>query len=447
MLDHVTVIDTLSSATGGRQGDVLASLLCARLFQDVYEACLDSLPSLTGRAIMDDFSFAGTPDDVFTAIDRFRTLAAERHVTMSNKSVIQQPHGEPLPATLEAANARGLKIVRGNCELLGAAIGPDDGSLTDWLRESLALESPISRAICDPDLPPLLALRLDRTCHLPRPSYLMRALPLRVTTDLLTDFDTTLRCALCARLDLPDPLPTSAQISIEQPSRNGGLGLTPLRFVLRAARWASAAAPLQTSRRSDHPTLPFVGDRAQCHSLLVTHGVAISAPDTASTPHSSTTASASTALLPSDPAAIHTFYGGNAHLPGLQCRITLRIFDTLLERFLAGPDSTPGDRTRLTALKRSKDQRTVGAWLSATFSSLMSTTHTAIAVRLHTGLPPLPASCLPTCCALCGTNIADDPWHALSCVKLRRLAVTTRHDAVVHFLTRYASATPASHDS
>ena len=33
-----------------------------------------------------------------------------------------------------------------------------------------------------------------------------------------------------------------------------------------------------------------------------------------------------------------------------------------------------------------------------------------------------------------------DPRHALTCVKLRRLAVTSRRDAIVHHLTSYATS-------
>ena len=115
ILDHGTVIDTLSSATGGRQGDVLAGLLCSRLFQSVYEECIADLPSLTGRAIMDDFSVAGAPAEVFTAVDRFRTLAAQRHVSMSPKTVIQQPHGDPAPSKQRATATCDWCAVTASC--------------------------------------------------------------------------------------------------------------------------------------------------------------------------------------------------------------------------------------------------------------------------------------------------------------------------------------------
>ena len=57
---------------------------------------LRGLPDVTARAIMDDFTLIGPPDEVFLAYDRYvaRTRALHVHVNAS-KTVIQCPHGPP----------------------------------------------------------------------------------------------------------------------------------------------------------------------------------------------------------------------------------------------------------------------------------------------------------------------------------------------------------------
>ena len=60
----------------------------------------------------------------------------------------------------------------------------------------------------------------------------------------------------------------------------------------------------------------------------------------------------------------------------------------------------------------------------------------SLTVRLLTGLPPLDD--LPSHCPLCLDNMSSQPWHAFTCIKLRRLAVTTRHNAVMYLLCEFA---------
>jgi len=62
---------------------------------------------------------------------------------------------------------------------------------------------------------------------------------------------------------------------------------------------------------------------------------------------------------------------------------------------------------------------------------------TTIVTRLRLGLPPLDE--LPETCPLCGDgDLTVSPWHALSCPKLKRKAITRRHDRCCQLLCRFA---------
>ena len=65
----------------------------------------------------------------------------------------------------------------------------------------------MERAVSDPSFPVLLALRLAKTNVLTVPTYLDRALPLRVSCVPLADFDLRVRNCLLSRLDVTSLCP------------------------------------------------------------------------------------------------------------------------------------------------------------------------------------------------------------------------------------------------
>ena len=147
------------------------------------------------------------------------------HGVAHPESCIQIPQGLPPADLVDSADHRGLKIVCGNTDYLGAAVGTNDEQMVEWTRSKLSTIKPVERAVSDPSFPVLLAFRLAKTNVLTVPTYLNRALPLRVSCVPLADFDSRVRNCLLSRLDLPVPLPAPAFTSLTQPGRNGGLGL------------------------------------------------------------------------------------------------------------------------------------------------------------------------------------------------------------------------------
>jgi hypothetical protein len=444
--EHGNVLQTIMSRNGGKQGDVLAGLGYARLFQRIYEHATSDLPNVTAKAIVDDFTLVGPPLEVFTAYDRFKTAAALAGVRINTtKTVVQQPAGNPTDQTRFMTASRELRLVMGNYKCLGGVVGLDDRAMVSWLQEKLLGQAPLKRAIADEDCPALLALNLTKVCLLPVPTYLMRSMPYRNIAAPISDLANQHVTTLIARHGMPTPLPPSAQTSLSQPGRNGGVGIRSVSDNAPAAKWAAAAAAAADVQRfvSDDVRLPFVVDREICHQLLVDGGVTVKDPRyefelISDSPNDEDNKRKPKSYdLPLDPADIHTHYDGAARLPELQRSFTCQLEDMKLQLFLASDDCKQVDTIRFNSCRASR-----GRWLTTDYAYLLTNYQASIALRLWLGLDPLANTSLSSC-PLCHKNMVHDQWHALSCVKIRRRAVTTRHDSAAQLLCRYARSNGA----
>ena len=124
-------------------------------------------------------------------------------------------------------------------------IGCDDGELEDFPLEELDSYNPLLKAIRDPSLPAALALYFSRACVLPKPLYLTRNLPIRITQGHMSAFDAKLQGTFCLGLlsgpGLPSYIPDSALFSFHQPIGSGGLGHAEAELTCPTARWACLA--------------------------------------------------------------------------------------------------------------------------------------------------------------------------------------------------------------
>ena len=384
------------------------------------------------------------PLEVFTAYDRFKTAARNAGVRVNvTKTVVQQPTGEPTRTTCWLAAERGLRLVCGNSEYLGGAVGLDDDAMSAWVGEKLLRLTPLKKAIADIDCPSILALNLTKVNLLPVPSYLLRAMPFRICAAPVSALAAQHERTLMSRQGIPTPLSPPAQISFSQPGRNGGIGVRSVEVLAPAAKWsAAAAAAMDVQHFVDADTpLPFVLDRNRCHTELVTGGVMTRnsyhpPPPLADDDHDVKHKPAYYDL-PLDPLLIHIHYGGETRLKQLQRSLTAQVEDFILQAFFDGAACNQVDTIRLHACQKSK-----GRWISSCYSYLLRDRHVNVAIRLWLGLDPLPNVHLSTC-PLCQADMKNDQWHALSCVKLRRKAVTTRHDSVGQLLCRYARSNGA----
>ena len=141
--------------------------------------------------------------------------------------------------------------------------------------------------------------------------------------------------------------------------------------------------------------------------------------------------------LPLDPLLIHVHYNGETRLKQLQRSLTAQVENFILQTFLDSAACNQVDTIRLKACQKSK-----GRWISSCYAYLLRDSHVNIAIHLWLGLDPLPGVHLAVC-PLCTMDMKYDPWHAFSCVKLRRKTVTIRHDSVGQLLCRYARSNGA----
>jgi hypothetical protein len=450
---HGTIIDSVLSAQGGRQGCVLAGLGYAHLFQPAYENCVQGLPNTTARAIMDDLAITGPPAEAFAAFAAYKADAKARQVEVNaSKTCVAQARGAIPNDTRALAAAHGIDLfIEGNADYVGGYVGVDDDAGRAFVSAKLAKQEAIARAIRDPDFPLHLALNVAKIHVLPRPICYLRALPYHVTRAPLQEFDLELRTALLRRAEIPTDLPPSALLSLHQPVGTSGVGLRLLDDICPAGKWsaAAAAAPdIQPFVDAAVAPLPCVEDREAAHADLVAAGVA-TVDDSFHTYYDikldedekkswGQYTDGRLQFLPHDPSRINTFYMGVRKLPSLQFVLSRRLASSKLDAFLASADCTTADRIRLHSC-RAKES---GRWLRLHPSiDPLSDAHFRIALRLRLGLPPLRYD-IPLPCPMCKKGVDGegnpDPWHPLACSAVRRRMVTTRHDRAMDLVCRYA---------
>lgn len=121
-------------------------------------------------------------------------------------------------------------------------------------------------------------------------------------------------------------------------------------------------------------------------------------------------------------------------------RNIMDLIDTRMAEDLLNSSSDLADKARIVACRVKRS----GTWLTvfpASYDLTLLDTHYALAFRLRLGLPP--QDDLPLTCK-CGTLLAPDPNHFLSCKLFRRTIITTRHDLILHSLVTFIRATSAA---
>ena len=136
--------------------------------------------------------------------------------------------------------------------------------------------------------------------------------------------------------------------------------------------------------------------------------------------------------IPSTAVGFWDFYGVAPPPPGLQRGLVGFIGKSLYSTELIKNDNDYCTRARLL----SNSAKSAGLWLTTlplTPELTVSDTNFRLGARFRLGLPPqddLPKQCH------CGTLLASDPAHFLSCQSFRRYSVTHRHHSIVQLLGR-----------
>ena len=492
LMEGSKVVDQIQSTQGVRQGDVLSMLLFSILVQPIYQATYDAAATVRNQsakthnirswkrlnaikkrpprkigdlcsqlavstahlvhanttpeptevtAIVDDVTIQGPFDQAFAAWDVYAEGLQAIDIKLSpGKSRCFWPHTHPPPqAIIDGAEARNLRMVYSAAECLGGVIGLDDEARSQWAQERVLKDSFLFDAIQHSPLSAQGAMIIARYAMLPKVNYLSRILPPHVSRHALQDFDNRLLSAICFRLNLPFPLTDKALFSIRQPISKGGLGIRASEDVAATAHWC---AQVQSCANTDNlPRLPqtqnppFLAARTACFDELRRKGVPTTHPDSSGC----LPGDAEWELLPDhvDNTMPH-YHDLDPSQFKLQREITHQLERVVRREFTESKNCTERDTARLLSCS----SKGASAFLLAFPSSAllrMADSDVKVAIRLRLGLPPLPADQMPrTCVCEARSSVTADPWHCMSCVSIRRKAVTARHDCVLNLLATFA---------
>ena len=287
---------------------------------------------------------------------------------------------------------------------------------------------------------------------LSKPIYLFRTLLIQVTLDMAAELRDSILGTLRQRLELPSPLPDTANFCFQQPVKQGGMGFRDSALLAMAARWASLAlaAPQVDSLQRDPSCLtPLIRERAFIYDTLRSEGL----PATDSMYQGVEPSHENWELLPANlgSTAIHYVDNDGQHVRHLQRMVTLSLEATRRDAFLTSGTCSELDLIRIRACK----QKFASLWLLYP-NPYLTEPQVKLMVRLRAGLPPVdPSYHLPTHC-ICKEKflLERDPYHAFSCSKLKRRSINTRHDACQNLLAAFARSnacivhcTPKQHRS
>lgn len=241
-----------SCEEGVAQGDVLAPWAFANSVQPMYEAALEG-SNAQGVAVLDDFNIMAEYTTALAAYDRFAARCRTESVRLNvAKSRVLWPHtAAPPPALERMCTDRGLTLVLGCMEVLGAWVGVLGARVQAAVVSAAEEHKQLFDALANRNMPAQLSMLILRMCGQPRMNYLSRVTPPRVGREGMERFDAMVVGCVRARLALPAIDSTSKALHIlSMPIRTGGCGLRRYSLIMHAAYLASVAAATHLFNRA-----------------------------------------------------------------------------------------------------------------------------------------------------------------------------------------------------
>ena len=429
------------TAFGVSQGDPCGMFVfCAVLSHALRHLDALSSPNLIMIRFADDIYIIGLAEEVFARYDAVRaavaTIGLEVQPAKTKLYVPSTVHIDLLPDINAGAAARAIEITDG-IKVCGAPVGADN-YVRDFLRSKIAETKAVielivsySNNVDKLQWSKQAAFLLLRYCVCPAAlMYWARTIPSPLAMDLLVEFDSFVAEKVLYMLEVPanfqGPRRSHAIQRIHLDSRSGGLGITKLSDICRAAYIGSIGLSIPIIKQQ-HTRVAHLFNPPRDSSWYYTNGF-----------HHAD------ALVSQHHVAANNGYNTLEklwnHPPGekLQQKI---LFKQLDERFNVVLMASPNVPVR----KHMQSQRSTeaAAWLYAVpgkDKSLMLTNSAFIlAARQWIGAPVThvfgPQFHQPPntvrCCTYCHTNIADDfgDLHPFSCSHLAGDR-TRKHNAV-----------------
>ena len=420
---------TFESATGVRQGCILAAFLYALSVQPHYSAALNE-SNAQAVAIIDDLYIHGSTTDALSAFDAYSAsltnanAGIDLHRNHPSKSWAMWTGASPPPPELESQCAeRGLRLIRSDCtKVLGSFIGSSRDAIRQAvngkLPESLLLMNGV-KALHKHVNNSQVANLLLRYCTLTKPTYLLRTIPPDLTEEFCSGFDAAFLEAYASATGLPLPLSSEASFDLQLPFRLGGCGLRPTLRTRFAAFWGSALSALASviaSVPNEHAhSISIIDSLRRTYDTFVQTGVQ---PD-------------GVCLFDSFDASVNPFTSRSAP-PGFQ-RLVTHAMENKLDADRLADLWTARDYPTLTRTFAARAPLSAAWLVSIPTDASLSLPSWAFSFALRHRLGIMPVDEMPTLCA-CGNTLGDsaNPYHFHSCVFHKRRSVTIRHDLLTN---------------
>ena len=294
-------------------------------------------------------------------------------------------------------------------QTLGALVGSGDPQIHEWLERHIASHQPLLDTIVHPELPAQVAMLLLRLSVVPLLGYLTRVSQSSLLAPHAKRFDEMVLDTAQRKFALPSPLPDAAVLTLTQPIRSGGFGLSKAAAVSVPAYFCALSAASDAIMRliPGEGEAPFAREAGVCLTALIDSGV-VHGPD---------------GPIPSDIADFWLPDGRAADLPRRQHAICSQLAERDFNAWYATASLKAKQRIQ------SASATNAGSWLTTfptTPELTMADEFFVLAMKHRLGLRPI--ADLPAKCA-CGAKLSDDSQHFYSCGQLKRKAMTVRHDA------------------
>jgi len=431
VFDQDEIVDTIMSATGSRQGCKLGSTLFCLGLRGFLRAAQAQAPDVHIVAICDDVTLVGPVDSCMKVFDWMRENSQRLTglTVNTSKTKILSPTVARMPESIEAAAvSRSIPLAVGQCALLGSVVGLDEPAKKKWVLNKIKEIQPKLQRLLHPGVKVQSALLLLRSSINAVPNFLFRTLPPDLTREAAEHFTAMVLETLCTKLDIPkfDQLPRHAQLSISLPVNKGGLGLTIASQYLDVGYLSACAGSIQDNFMSEsgHHLLvngvPAHGNHA--HTLTRGHiesTLSRLARDGVDTDHK---------VMPATVAGmIDAFKTGVPRRLQHTLSMSVQKQQFKLVQELSSADqhwaarlrsaSAPGAHHWLTTLPTHQD-------------TVLTCSHTKLAIRLLMGLRPDDATKAVPPCRFCKKPMQDDPWHPLHCNFESSHGKSTQHNQI-----------------
>ena len=439
----------LLSSNGVRQGDALSAILFCLYLRDVL-AKVGVRAQVKVDGFFDDLNVSGEPAEVMKAFTQLQQLLPEVGLDFNtSKSSFAYFHDAdaPLMRSIRTTLAEHNIEVRTDwVTVVGAVIGRDADAISAGVAATQAVDQSSAAFFRRLQLEPLnvqSAMIVLRQCGVPQMNYSLRCMPPSCIAQQAAAFDDLVIGAAQSKLLLHADEMCKAETleRLRAPLRHGGFGLTsalstsPAAFLGSMAAVAASGAPVFLPHSQPDCPLPstslLYGWLEDSMQKVRVHQLAPQLPATAASffqhfpPRLPSSRDLSAFVLQRE----------------LSSQATSNTYKASLQR-TKELGKTDGGRALAHLVAVSAPR--AWAWKSVAPTSKeleLTDTQYRLAARLNLDLQPMEgAAALSDDCSLCGGSnaIRNDPWHYLSCVKLRRREITVRHDDVGRTLHRNA---------